>query len=157
MPACRGCQENFPNRATIGGKTFSLRSRKFCLSCSPFKKIRTRKERKLTPKTWICFNCKKERTEKTRNIVCGTCRSQIRRAKSRSQAIDIMGGNCARCGYDKCYDALDFHHIGEKLFALAANWHRSWKSIEEEIKKCELLCANCHREEHAQTIFNNNR
>ena len=28
----------------------------------------------------------------------------------RLRAIEYKGGKCAKCGYDKCTDALDFHH-----------------------------------------------
>jgi hypothetical protein len=28
--------------------------------------------------------------------------------------IGIKGGKCEKCGYDKCLDALEFHHIDQK-------------------------------------------
>jgi hypothetical protein len=68
-------------------------------------------------------------------------------------AIDYMGGRCVRCGYDRCADALEFHHrdSSEKDFGIShRGYTRSWDKIREEIEKCELLCANCHREVHAQ-------
>jgi hypothetical protein len=43
---------------------------------------------------------------------------------------------------------LEFDHIrGEKLCDIAAiKWSRhSVKKLEEEIAKCEIRCANCHR------------
>lgn len=50
---------------------------------------------------------------------------------------------CYKCGYNKCAASLDFHHKnkGEKE-------HRVWSPRGKEFKKCVLLCANCHREEH---------
>lgn len=56
------------------------------------------------------------------------------------------------CGYDKCREALDFHHLDptQKIFGLSVKGlTRSWEKIRNEIDKCILLCANCHREIHA--------
>jgi hypothetical protein len=60
-----------------------------------------------------------------------------------------MGGSCAICGYDKHLGVLDFHHVDPllKTFAISGGGlSRSWTSIENELKKCILVCANCHRE-----------
>lgn len=61
-----------------------------------------------------------------------------------------FGGKCTKCGYDKCLDALDFHHIdpNTKLFSLRQFRGRSWKTQLTEAEKCQLVCANCHREIH---------
>ena len=44
--------------------------------------------------------------------------------------------------------AYDFHHLdpAEKDFSISDG--TSWKWIEPELRKCELLCARCHREVH---------
>jgi hypothetical protein len=75
-----------------------------------------------------------------------------RRKKVREMAIEKLGGKCLACGYNKCQNALEFHHVDEtkKDFGISSKGYtRSWKAIEAEIDKCLLLCANCHREAHA--------
>jgi len=75
-----------------------------------------------------------------------------RRRKVREMAVARLGGKCQTCGYDKCTSALDFHHKDESLksFGISTKGYtRSWKAVIEEIEKCFLLCANCHREVHA--------
>lgn len=64
--------------------------------------------------------------------------------------VNLLGGKCSMCGYNKCLDALCFHHIKDKSFTLDKSKLRSksLKSLEEEIKKCNLLCSNCHMEAH---------
>ena len=74
----------------------------------------------------------------------------LRRAMKK-QAVKELGGKCEICGYNKCIDALVFHHKdpSEKDFGLAQNGiMHDWKEYLLEAKKCMLLCANCHAEEH---------
>jgi len=35
-----------------------------------------------------------------------------RRKKIREMAIEYKGGKCVLCGYDRCSQALEFHHVG---------------------------------------------
>jgi len=73
-----------------------------------------------------------------------------RRRKIREMAVEYKGGKCVFCGYDKYAGALDFHHIEKKSFGISAKGHsRSWESVKQELDKCVLVCANCHRELHA--------
>ena len=74
-----------------------------------------------------------------------------RRRKLREMARASKGSKCAICGYDKCQRALSFHHLDpdKKEFTLSTKGlTRSWSKIEAEIKKCILVCANCHMEIH---------
>lgn len=74
-----------------------------------------------------------------------------RRKKLREMARTSKGGKCQICGYDKCQRALSFHHVDpkKKEFELSAKGlTRSWEKIQNEIKKCVLVCANCHMEIH---------
>jgi hypothetical protein len=72
------------------------------------------------------------------------------RDRRKQRIIDVMGGKCALCGYDRCNEALDLHHLNpdEKDFDVSARPCVSWEKTSAEIKKCILLCANCHREVH---------
>ena len=73
-----------------------------------------------------------------------------RRHRNKLRAIKILGGKCIECGYNDPR-ALDFHHPDPsvKEYDCYKLWHRKWEVLEMEIKKCELLCANCHRIKHS--------
>lgn len=74
-----------------------------------------------------------------------------RRKKIREMAVEYKGGKCNLCGYDKCIQALEFHHINNdgKDFGISAKGYtRSWQRVKKELDKCILVCANCHRELH---------
>lgn len=75
-----------------------------------------------------------------------------RRKKLKQMAVEYKGGKCAKCGYDKCNDALEFHHPDptQKDFSISNKGRTiAWEKIRKEIDKCIMLCANCHREVHA--------
>ena len=79
-------------------------------------------------------------------------KQKMRHVSRKQELINLMGGKCTMCGYNKNYAALDFHHVHpeEKSFPLDARHlsNCSVKSLIEEANKCILLCANCHRELH---------
>jgi len=58
----------------------------------------------------------------------------------------LLNHPCVECG--ECDPVvLEFHHVrGEKSDAVACLLRdREWRTIAEEIAKCVVLCANCHR------------
>jgi len=83
---------------------------------------------------------------------------QKRRKKVRKKAIEHKGG---KCGYNKCNEALEFYHLDPNIkeFGISEKGYtRSWKAIEKELNCCQLLCANCRREVHAEiAAFPSNR
>ena len=76
------------------------------------------------------------------------------RLKRKQQMIDMMGGECQICGYKKTNSALEFHHINPEEKELNFNMANNipLDKIIAELKKCILVCANCHREIHAGLI-----
>jgi hypothetical protein len=59
---------------------------------------------------------------------------------------------CVDCGEADPL-VLEFDHLEEELksFDIAnAIWDRNWQSILDEIEKCEVVCANCHRRRTAR-------
>ena len=70
------------------------------------------------------------------------------------KAIDYKGNKCEKCGLqlsDSHYSVFEFHHVNpsEKDYDWTKLRLRSWNSIVDELNKCQLLCANCHRITHA--------
>jgi hypothetical protein len=104
--------------------------------------------------------CKKH--GETRHVVeqstgyyrCAKCRNEKTGKHRRDRIIEFknrMGGKCSICGYDKCLDALDFHHVdpSQKEFSFRDRRGISRERLEIELAKCVLVCANCHREIHS--------
>lgn len=84
---------------------------------------------------------------------CSTEAVQKRRDKVKRMAVEYMGGECSKCGYKKSVQALDFHHLdpGQKDFSISkGGYTRSWEKVKAELNKCIMICANCHREIHAE-------
>ena len=67
--------------------------------------------------------------------------------------IQAMGKGCQCCNYSTCYQALELHHLDPKAkelsFGSVISNPKKWANIVVELRKCILLCANCHREIHA--------
>jgi uncharacterized ferredoxin-like protein len=97
-----------------------------------------------------CYKCS---GESTRDIY-STRKHQktILRRNMKLQAIKLLGGRCSMCGYNKCADALEFHHPNPNIkeFKLGSGNTMSWKDYKQEALKCILVCSNCHKEIHSK-------
>lgn len=113
----------------------------------------------------LCIICDKELTGKQKQYCSRKCHNkngnlnhqnylaqQKRGQERRLELIKILGGKCSKCGYCKNYAGLTFHHPDKstKEFGLDTRKcsNSSWGKLLSEVKKCILLCHNCHMEEH---------
>ena len=114
------------------------------LKCSVCEKLLTGRQR-----NFCSIKCKVKSTNHKHQVYTA---QQARGLERKKQLIEIAGGECCDCGYKKNISALEFHHVNpqEKSFGIdlrkcsCAKWDR----LVEEVKKCVLICANCHRERH---------
>jgi hypothetical protein len=67
-------------------------------------------------------------------------------AERTAYLVDFLRARpCVDCGEPDPL-VLEFDHLGSKSFNIAANLgNRKWQSILDEIAKCDVVCANCHR------------
>lgn len=117
----------------------------------------------------LCPKCNKENNlddfyKKDGGRKQGWCKScvlslQKERWKQRKiKSVELLGGKCCKCGYDRNLAALDFHHVNpeEKEYNFNELVKRNWNEVVSELKKCVLLCKNCHAEEHNPALSSDN-
>lgn len=86
---------------------------------------------------------------------CKRCRAERvsrRRRDVKRALVEEAGGKCLICGYDRCQQVLQFHHLDPSMkeFDLGRKGvTRSLAKARAEARKCVLLCANCHAEVEA--------
>jgi Zn finger protein HypA/HybF involved in hydrogenase expression len=74
------------------------------------------------------------------------------RKTTKDRIINAFDGRCGICGYNKSTFSLHLHHVdpSKKEFSFGAVRAScsSWDKLVVELRKCVLLCANCHGEVH---------
>lgn len=132
-----------------------------CLKCqveipiAKGKKLRKYCSKECREKHWIENNREKlnENVRKyraNRYIKEGRWREEGQKARElKAWMIELKSKPCSDCGnsFDTC--CMDFdHRIGtNKKYNLGSMFahHYSKELIQEELNKCDLVCANCHR------------
>ena len=108
-----------------------------------------------------CKICHKPLRGRQTSYCSSTCKNrsnqsykaqQLRGMKRKMLIVRQLGGCCKICGYHKNLSALTFHHKnaenkGFKL-DLRSLSNRKLSQINIELRKCILVCSNCHAELH---------
>lgn len=101
-------------------------------------------------KYMVAYN--KQYYRKNRSVLLPrkTNQRKRRRLAQKRRAVQLLGGKCQLCGYNKCIYALEFHHKNpnENYPKIGNIWGMKWERIFTELKKCILICSNCHKEKH---------
>lgn len=111
-----------------------------------------------------CGETKPENFYKGYKTICKKCKRKQARTlylKNKMKWYFYFKENfdlrCARCGYDKCFAALEFHHknpakrdfyLGNIICGKYSFNQKQLEKVLKELEKCELLCSCCHKEEH---------
>ena len=94
-----------------------------------------------------CYDCSPHEDENISHAQAVT----IKRKAIKQALVEMKGGKCSICGYNKCMRALEFHHPdpSQKEFAITKNV-KDFDKLKAEAENCILVCSNCHAEIHEQ-------
>jgi len=107
-------------------------------------------------KGWYSSECKECHREIRNRIYAANPnidkeRVRDRRVKLRQWICEVRGQYVCACG-ESHPATLDFHHVDpvKKEFSIGKLADLGWskKHISAEIKKCVVMCSNCHRKLH---------
>lgn len=170
---CIDCNKEIPFQTEIDGIIVErVYKRKHCYDCYPYQG---------NDKEVVNYHCYKDEyycikcdTVKTKDKFyldrdgkrtfhyCRDCQKSyviMKQQSFKAQCVEYKGGRCQKCGYDKCLGAMDFHHLDptQKDFAINASCGSiiMTPKVKAELDKCQLLCSNCHREEHYKEVPKN--
>ncbi len=82
-------------------------------------------------------------------------KQRVYKRERKLKAIEYLGGVCKKCGGTFHPAVYEFHHRDQTLKDRDPSkmLQLSWKRLQEELDKCDLLCANCHRLTHHQENY----
>lgn len=135
--------------------------RNICKTCDKARVKNYRKRNKEQTKKnlseWY-YNKKSSDPEWYANKIAKTKKAnQERTKKNRNIITEFKSQGCSHCGYNKHPAALDCHHVGDKEFSLGSKLASATETqLKEELAKCIVLCANCHRIEHYSHLYPDN-
>jgi hypothetical protein len=88
---------------------------------------------------------------RARYVAAARTRKQLLIAERTAYLLDFFRTHpCTDCGETDPL-VLEFDHLADKRFNVAKGLRdRNWQSVLDEIAKCEVVCANCHRRRTAR-------
>ncbi len=111
-------------------------------------KYRTKRRKMMGEENWEKYQKERKRRNNKRKNLNAKFWAE-RRLKLKKEYVEYKGRKCKSCGYNKCLAALEFHHKNpkDKKFSIS-KYKYKLSNIKKELDKCDLLCRNCHAEEH---------
>lgn len=134
---------------------------KKCTKCEKQKNVEnfSFKNKEKNKRTSICNECQREYKNRwyhkhSENKEKFRIQSNITRKKLRQKMIDFLKDkSCIDCG-EKDFVTFEFDHreVEKKQSTISkmVNDCYSWDKISQEINKCDIRCANCHRKKTAK-------
>jgi hypothetical protein len=122
---------------------------KQCIRCKEYK-TKIEYGNRLGKKLSVCKKCinNAQKKQYANNKPYYLDRNREHRANNRNWYQALKNKTpCAKCGTKYPYYVMDYDHLdpSTKVLCIAHMMGHSRKAILNEISKCELLCANCHR------------
>ena len=171
-PVC--LKEKQPNDFVVNNSLDFIWHGKICRECAHKKNIEIKRKNAkiIQPKINIkgellCCVCEKYKGKTNFYInklrptgydtVCKECRNNTslkRYRETKEYYVRKLGGVCTICNAVYPWYAYDFHHKENKevkiskYFRYTIRHLKKKQELEEEIKKCVLVCAICHRKLH---------
>lgn len=131
-------------------------SRRRSLLCEDCKKDNKEKEAvRSNERNYRRYWSNPEHYRKQRSLI-----DRTRRETTKIELIVALGGRCRDCGLELSEEwpvaCFDFHHLCDKKFAIARLVKcKDRTRLLGELRKCELLCSNCHRRRHYRSLKEN--
>jgi hypothetical protein len=132
----------FDDPGVVGGKV--------CSTCRLWKPLDSFNRRSAAPdgRQWSCRSCNAayhRRHKKRINAMVQARNKRVWADNVERLLAHLLAHPCVDCG-ERDPLVLEFDHQRDKIKNIAQlvrGW--SWQTIEREIAKCDVVCANCHR------------
>ena len=129
---CRGCKRC--NKEQSNAIRARRKQRGLCPKCGV----------KAAPNAIQCLDCTKRSRQNQKRS-----RAKVKLSKDDKKKIliEMLGDECVDCGYRGHFAGFEFDHLRDKTYCISTmlSVATKWEKVLEEVKKCELVCATCHR------------
>jgi len=86
----------------------------------------------------VCANCHSTRTKQRHNRISKLSKKEL-------FVLSLKDKPCVDCGREHLIEQMQFDHLRDKKFNISVPAGYSIEEIKKESEKCDVVCANCHR------------
>jgi len=164
LKICAKCNKEFKTTKKINNKWVDSRGRIYCWECSTLGRgsrknlanydLQNNLKKCIYCKEFLPLHkdyfklCKGKSYFESACIKCKNVKVKERAIKIKNELVELFGGKCLICNYNKCLRALEFHHLNPKEKEFSLSDGKSIDKMKQELQKCILTCSNCHKEIH---------